>query len=51
MKLYMESHNLTTLTNQSSYEVNNSHEQPFPIILKIDTYEFLTKNRSPPEIQ
>jgi hypothetical protein len=31
--------------------VNNSHEGPFSIILKIDTYGFLTKNRSPPEIQ
>jgi hypothetical protein len=31
--------------------VNNSHERPFSIILKTNTYGFLTKNRSPPEIQ
>jgi hypothetical protein len=31
--------------------VENSHEQPFSIILKANTYEFLTKKWSPPEIQ
>jgi hypothetical protein len=31
--------------------VNNSHERPFSIILKTKTYGFLTKSRSPPEIQ
>jgi hypothetical protein len=29
----------------------NSHERPFSIILKANTYGFLTKNWSPPEIQ
>ena len=31
--------------------VENSHEQPFSIILKANTYEFLTKKWSLPEIQ
>jgi hypothetical protein len=31
--------------------VENSHERPFSIIPKANTYGFLTKNRSPPEIQ
>jgi hypothetical protein len=31
--------------------VGNSHEQPFSIIPKANTYEFLTKKWSPPEIQ
>jgi hypothetical protein len=31
--------------------VENSHEQPFSIILKANTYGFLTKKSSPPEIQ
>jgi hypothetical protein len=31
--------------------VENSHERPFSIILKANTYEFLTKKWSPPEIQ
>jgi hypothetical protein len=29
----------------------NSHERPFSIIPKANTYEFLTKKWSPPEIQ
>jgi hypothetical protein len=29
----------------------NSHERPFSIIPKANTYEFLTKKLSPPEIQ
>src|SRR5688572_11814400 len=31
--------------------VENSHERPFTIILKANTYKFLTKKWSPPEIQ
>jgi hypothetical protein len=31
--------------------VGNSHEQPFSIIPKANTYGCLTKKRSPPEIQ
>jgi hypothetical protein len=31
--------------------VENSHEQPFSIIPKANTYGFLTKKWSPPEIQ
>jgi hypothetical protein len=31
--------------------VENSHERPFSIILKANTYEFFTKKWSPPEIQ
>jgi hypothetical protein len=31
--------------------VKNSHEQPFSIIPKANTYRFLTKKWSPPEIQ
>jgi mRNA deadenylase 3'-5' endonuclease subunit Ccr4 len=31
--------------------VKNSHEQPFSKILKANTYRFLTKKWSPPEIQ
>jgi hypothetical protein len=31
--------------------VKNSHERPFSIIPKSNTYGFLTKKRSPPEIQ
>jgi hypothetical protein len=31
--------------------VENSHERPFLIIPKANTYEFLTKKWSPPEIQ
>jgi hypothetical protein len=31
--------------------VGNSHERPFSIIPKANTYEFLTKKWSPPEIQ
>jgi hypothetical protein len=31
--------------------VENSHERPFSIILKANTYGFLTKKWSPPEIQ
>jgi hypothetical protein len=31
--------------------VENSHERPFSIISKANTYGFLTKKRSPPEIQ
>jgi hypothetical protein len=31
--------------------VENSHERSFSIILKGNTYEFLTKKWSPPEIQ
>jgi hypothetical protein len=31
--------------------VENSHERPFSIILKANTYGFLTKKSSPPEIQ
>jgi hypothetical protein len=31
--------------------VGSSHERPFSIILKTNTYGFLTKKLSPPEIQ
>jgi hypothetical protein len=31
--------------------VENSHERPFSIIAKANTYGFLTKKWSPPEIQ
>jgi hypothetical protein len=31
--------------------VENSHERPFSIILKANTYRFFTKKWSPPEIQ
>jgi hypothetical protein len=31
--------------------VENSYEQPFSIISKANTYGFLTKKWSPPEIQ
>jgi hypothetical protein len=31
--------------------VENSHERPFSIIPKVNTYGFLTKKWSPPEIQ
>jgi hypothetical protein len=31
--------------------VENSHERPFSIILKANTYGFLTKKSSPPQIQ
>jgi hypothetical protein len=31
--------------------VENSHERPFLVIPKANTYEFLTKKWSPPEIQ
>jgi hypothetical protein len=31
--------------------VENSHERPFSIIPKANTYEILTKKWSPPEIQ
>jgi hypothetical protein len=31
--------------------VENSHERPFSIIPKANTYEFLTKKWSPPKIQ
>jgi hypothetical protein len=31
--------------------VENSHERPFSIIPKANTYRFLTKKWSPPEIQ
>jgi hypothetical protein len=31
--------------------VENSHERPFSIIRKANTYRFLTKNLSPPKIQ
>jgi hypothetical protein len=31
--------------------VENSHEQPFSIIPKANTYGFLTKKWSPPEIE
>jgi hypothetical protein len=31
--------------------VGNSHERPFSIIPKVNTYGFLTKKWSPPEIQ
>src|SRR5690348_5179788 len=31
--------------------VKNSHEQPFSVIPKSNTYEFLTNKSSPPEIQ
>jgi hypothetical protein len=31
--------------------VKNSHERPFSITLKTNTYGFLTKKWSPPEIQ
>jgi hypothetical protein len=31
--------------------VENSHERPFLIILKANTYGFLTKKWSPPKIQ
>jgi hypothetical protein len=31
--------------------VENSHERPFSIIPKANTYGFLTKKWSPPEIQ
>jgi hypothetical protein len=31
--------------------VENSHERPFSIILKANTYEFFTKTWSPPKIQ
>jgi hypothetical protein len=31
--------------------VENSHERPFSIILKANTYGFLTKKCSPPKIQ
>jgi hypothetical protein len=31
--------------------VENSHERPFAIIPKANTYEFLSKKWSPPEIQ
>jgi hypothetical protein len=31
--------------------VKNSHERPFSILLKANTYGFLTKKWSPPEIQ
>jgi hypothetical protein len=33
------------------YFVENSHERLLPIILKANTYEFLTNKWSPPEIQ
>jgi hypothetical protein len=36
---------------QNLYFVKNSHELPFSIIPKANTYEFLTKKWSPPEIQ
>jgi hypothetical protein len=35
----------------SPHFVENSHERPFSIIPKANTYEFLTKKWSPPEIQ
>jgi hypothetical protein len=31
--------------------VKNSHERPFSIIPKVNTYKYLTKKWSPPEIQ
>jgi hypothetical protein len=31
--------------------VENSHERPFPIIPKANTYKILTKKWSPPKIQ
>jgi hypothetical protein len=31
--------------------VKNSHERPYSITLKANTYGFLTKKWSPPEIQ
>ena len=36
---------------QNLYFVENSHERPFSIIPKANTYGFLTKKWSPPEIQ
>jgi hypothetical protein len=36
---------------QNLYFVKNSHEQPFSIIPKANTYGFLTKKWSPPKIQ
>jgi hypothetical protein len=36
---------------QNLYFVKNSHERPFSIIPKANTYGFLTKKWSPPEIQ
>jgi hypothetical protein len=36
---------------QNLYFVKNSHERPFSMILKANTYGFLTKKWAPPEIQ
>src|SRR5688572_23917781 len=36
---------------QNPHFAENSHERPFSIIPKANTYEFLTKKWSPPEIQ
>jgi hypothetical protein len=36
---------------QNPYFVENSHERPFSIIPKANTYVFLTKKWSPSEIQ
>jgi hypothetical protein len=36
---------------QNPHFVENSHERPFSIIPKANTYEFLSKKWSPPEIQ
>jgi hypothetical protein len=35
---------------QNLYFVENSHERPFSMTLKANTYEFLTKKCSPPEV-
>jgi hypothetical protein len=36
---------------QNPHFAENSHERPFSIIREANTYEFLTKKWSPPEIQ
>src|SRR5699024_12347334 len=36
---------------QNPHFAENSHERPFSIIPKANTYEFLTKKWSPPKIQ
>jgi hypothetical protein len=40
-----------SMATQPPFFVKNSHEQPFSIIPKANTYGFLTKKWSPPEIQ
>jgi hypothetical protein len=40
-----------SMATQPPFFVENSHEQPFSIIPKANTYEFLMKKWSPPQIQ